>query len=170
MVCFLRSDILENQTAETADESIADQEGIDVPFPIEKFPYKLLFSKEFPFNQDARSVEEKIMDDVRYFINRHLTVDDPYFNEEKNICEIPLANILPFVHDSADLNELRTIVQKEFLINEQDCIEHKLIESSDFEDDEYDEVDDNDAGDHDNDNDEKAQNQQHSCKDDESWD
>lgn len=141
MACFVRLDILQNNL-NVPDEPIEQpldqeqqQQNTDVPFPIEKFPYKLLFNKVFPFNQDARSVDEKIMDDVKYFINRHLHADDPYFNEEKEICEFPLGNILPFVHDAADLNELRTIVQKEFAINAQDCIEHKLHESSDYDSD-----------------------------------
>lgn len=139
MACFVRLDILQNHL-NLMDEPIKQpleqqqqQIAADAPFPIEKFPYKLLFSKVFPINQDARSVDEKIMDDVKYFINRHLNTDDPYFNEEKYICEFPLGNILPFVHDVADLSELRKIVRKEFAINAQDCIEHKLIESSDYD-------------------------------------
>lgn len=173
MVCFIRLDILENHLEHTAESieqpSEQNQRNIDVPFPIQKFPYKLLFSKVFPFNQDARSVEEKIMDDVKYFINRHLNPDDPYFNDEKDICEIPLSNILPFVHDTADLNELRTIVHKEFVINEDDCIERKLIESSDYEQSDS-------GGDDDNNEDyetgqENALNQQLSSKDDDDlWD
>lgn len=165
MVCFIRSDMLGKHTAETVESPSGQQQqqDIDVPFPIEKFPYKLLFSKEFPFNQDARSVEEKILDDVKYFIHRHLNADDPYFNEEKDICEIPLGNILPFVHDTSDLNELRTIIQKEFVVNAGDCIEHKLIESSDYEQSDSDGYDDIDQ--------QNAQNQPISNKDDdESWD
>lgn len=144
MACFVRLDILQKQLSNEPVQQPLEQkqqQDTDVPFPIEKFPYKLLFSKVFPINQDARSADEKIIDDVKYFINRHLSADDAYFNEEKDICEFPLGNILPFVHDVADLNELRKIVRKEFAINAQDCIEHNLHESSDFDQSDYSEDD-----------------------------
>lgn len=170
MACFIRLDILENRlnhTKESIEQPSEQQQNIIVPFPIEKFPYKLLFSKPFPFDQDARSVEEKIMDDVKYFINRHLSADDPYFKEDRDICEIPLANVLPFVHDVADLNELRTIVQKEFVINQEDCIEHKLIEESEYEESDF----GNDDDDYnDNTDQQNAANHQNSNIDDDSWD
>lgn len=160
MACFVRLDVLHNHL--NTDESIDQlQRDTDISiFPIEKFPYKLLFNKAFPINQDARSVEVKIMDDVKYFIHRHLSADDPYFNEEKDLCEIPLENILPFVHDTTDLNELRSILHKEFVINETDCIEHKLAENSDFEQ--------SDDGDN-YENQQHVELHQHSS-DDESWD
>lgn len=169
MVCFIRIDLLEHHldSNETIDAPrTADQQCIDVPFPIEKFPYKLLFSKPFPFNEDARGVEEKIMDDVKYFINRHLTADDQYFDEERDIWIFPLENMLPFVHDATDLKELRAIVQKEFMLNEHDCIEHKLIESSDFDESDY----DDDNRDSDGDAQHGALNQLNCGQDDESWD
>lgn len=166
MVCFVRVDILENDSNSNDQQSTSTQDCTDVPFPVEKFPYKLLSSKPFPFDQDSRSVEEKIMDDVKYFINRHLTADDPYFNEEKDLCVIPLKSMLPFVHDVAHLNELRAIVLKEFPVNEHDCIEHKLVESSDFE---QSDDDDNNDDDHD-DYQQNASNQQNYDFDDESWD
>lgn len=168
MVCFIRLDFLENHsnhTDESIEQPLEEQQNTDVPFPIEKFPYKLLFSKPFPFDQDARSNDEKIMDDVKYFINRHLDTDDPYYNEDKAIYQIPLDNILPFVHDAADLNELRTVVQKEFVINQNDCIEQKPIEDSDYEEDDYDQDDDN------NTDQQNAENPNNSnIDDDESWD
>lgn len=120
-----------------------------------------MFSKPFPVDQDARSTDEKIMDDIKYFVSRHMTYDDPYFNEERGIYIIPLENVLPFVHDVADLNGLRTVAQKEFAINDHDCIEHELIESSDEHSDVDDDNDDAGGG---------QQNQQHCDIDDESWD
>lgn len=168
MACFVRLDLLSSHTDELPRQTFekTQAQNVDVPFPIEKFPYKLLFSKEFPFHQDARSIDEKIMDDVKYFINRHLNSDDPYFNDEKDICEFPLKSMLPFVHDAADLNELRKVVKKEFAVNAQDCIEHKLLEESDDYDQSDYENDDDDGT-----NQQCVPNQQMpNEEDDESWD
>lgn len=140
MATFVRKDILQllNNYDASDEGTVADGSDTEVVFPIEKFEYRLLFSNEFPYDQDVRTVEEKILDDVKYFINRHLYDDDPYFDYEKNICEFPIEHIFRFVHDSSDLNEMRTIIRKEFVINEKDCVEHKLPEESDFEFDDHD--------------------------------
>lgn len=132
MVCFVRKDLLEILHNDPATVSL-EQMDPEVVFPVEKFNYELLFSKPFPFHVDARSTDEKILDAVKYFINRHLYTDDPFFDEEKNIFEFPVESIFHFVHDVADTNELRTIIRKEFVINENDCVVHNLPESSDSE-------------------------------------
>lgn len=144
MACFVRKDMLSYLTKNTSTDQIqmtpdAERDS-DVIFPIEKFPYNKLFTKDFPYDQDCRSREEKILDDVKYYLHRHLSVDDPYFNENQDNFEFPIKDIYNFVHDVTDLNELRTIVRKEFEINERDCIAQNLPEYSDFEsnDDEYD--------------------------------
>lgn len=149
MATFVRKDMLQllngydapDEFTPSTDESQPDE----VVFPIEKFQYELLFSKEFPYNQDARSVEEKIIDDVKYFMNRHLYEDDQYFVEDKNIFHFPVKDIFLHVHEASDLDEMRAIIRKEFVINEQDCVEHELPIESDSEPSEFEEdVEDND--------------------------
>lgn len=127
MLQFLNKDVTNNEA--TPSISLIEIDP-DVIFPIEKYNYKLLFSKIFPYDQDARTNEEKIMDDAKYFINRHLYDDDGYFNDEKNICEFPVIEIFQCVHEAADLNEFRTILCKEFVINENDCVVHKVYEDT----------------------------------------
>lgn len=142
MALFVRLDMVKllkspDTHAEAAEQSV-DESDTEVVFPIEKFKYELLFHKEFPYDQDSRSLEEKILDDVKYFINRHLYDDDPYYDYEKNICEFPIEDIFRFVHDASDLDEMRKIIRKEFVINDKDCVEQTLPESeySDYVSDE----------------------------------
>lgn len=145
MAVFVRKDMLEilsnNSTEEIAPSS--DRPDSDVVFPINKIQYELLFSKEYPYHCDTRSTEQKILDDVKYFIHRHLTADDVFFNEDRDICEFPVEEIFKFVHDADDLDEMRTIIRKEHVINDKDCVEQKLDDESDYEqDDDYDDYDD----------------------------
>ncbi|XP_031639577.1 small RNA 2'-O-methyltransferase [Contarinia nasturtii] len=134
---FVRKDMLELLNEDTPDGIapplvVTDSE---VVFPIEKFDYKLLFSKKFPYDEDDRSYEEKIIDDVHYFINRNL---DTYLNEERNICEFPITEIFHCVRDVANIDELRTIIRAEFVVNENDCVEKALPENDDSEISDYD--------------------------------
>lgn len=138
MVCFVRKDMLHIlQNSDDASKDLSsiclDQTDSEVVFPLEKFNYELLYSKPFPFDQETRTTDERILDDVKYFINRHLYVDDPFFDEDKNTFEFPVESIFHFVHDATDTNELRTIIRKEFVINENDCVVHDLPQSSDSE-------------------------------------
>lgn len=167
MATFVRNDMLQFLNDLDAPDKVTqsvDESDTEVVFPIEKFEYKLLYSKDFPYDQDARTKEEKILDDVKYFINRHLYDEDPYFDSEKNICEFPVEEIFRFVHDASDLDEMRKIIRKEFVINDKDCVEHKLPEESDAEfsdyDNDYEDKDDVDEG-----NDDHAP-----VQDDDDWD
>ncbi|XP_055311458.1 small RNA 2'-O-methyltransferase [Sitodiplosis mosellana] len=149
MATFVRKDMLPLLNGLDATDDVTppvdESDTEEVVFPIEKFKYKLLFSKEFPYDQDSRSLDEKILDDVKYFINRHLYDDDLYFDQEKNICEFPVEDIFRHVHDASDLNEMRSIIRKEFVINDKDCVEHKLPEESGSEFSEYDDEDGEDV-------------------------
>lgn len=139
MVTFARIDMIKLLENESIDILTFDRSNSDVEFPIDKFNYQLLFRKEFPFHNDCRTTGEKIMDDVKYFINRHSYEDDGYYDYEKDLCIFPIEAIFQCVHDAADLDQMRTIILKEFVINAQDCVEYKLpvetqSESSDDED------------------------------------
>lgn len=150
MATFVRKDMLQllnghgapDEVTPPTDESHTDE----VVFPIEKFKYELLFSKEFPYDQDARSLEEKIIDDVKYFMNRHLYEEDQYFVDERGgIFYFPVKDIFRHVHEASDLDELRAIIRKEFVINDQDCVERELPKECESELSEYEEdVQDND--------------------------
>lgn len=136
MVTFVRTDmikLLNDASAEPTSQT--DRSNSEVVFPLEKFKYNLLFSKEFPYDQDARTPQEKIIDDVKYFIHRHSCENSLYFDYEKDIFEFPVPNIFPFIHEVINIDELRTIIRTEFVINENDCIVYKLPEDSDFDDD-----------------------------------
>lgn len=137
MVCFVRKDILQILLDKDSSEDLPslsiNRPNCEVVFPIEKFNYELLFSKVFPYSEETRTMEERILDDVKYFINRHLYEDDPFFDEEKNIFQFPIETIFSFVHDATDTNELRAIIRKEFVINDNDCVEHNMPEPSDSE-------------------------------------
>lgn len=146
MAIFVRKDMLEILSNDSTDEptsviSSFDPLDSEVVFPIEKIQYELLFRKEFPFDCDTRTTREKMLDDVKYFINRHLHYDDPYFDEERDICVFPVEDIFRFVHDASDLDELRTIIRKEFVINGEDCVESKLEVESDESDPDDDQED-----------------------------
>lgn len=172
MVCFVRKDMREllSNGSSNVQSSSNDRPDTDVVFPINKFPYELLYRKEFPYDQDTRSAEEKIMDDVKYFINRHMYVDgnNHYYDEERDIFEIPVEHIFQFVHDVSDLNELRSIIRKQFEINEKDCIVEKMLQNSDFDesDNDYD-YEDNDAS---KTNEHEYEKKQSLTNEDESWD
>lgn len=175
MVTFVRKDMLEILLNDGSNDELSKSQPLEQPdsevvFPIDKCNYKLLYRKDYPYDQDIRSADEKILDDVKYFINRHLCEEGAYFDEDRNICEFPIENIFHFVHDVADMNELRKIIRKEFVINEKDCIEQNIPVDDDYEldqsDDDYENHDN-----HANDLEKNTEgNQSVTSADDESWD
>lgn len=147
MACFVRKDLVSLLSSTDSNENlVSNQETIDeddeVIFPINKFQYRHLFKYVFPKKpEDTRSQEEIVLDEVKYFINRHAYNDNNiYFNYEKNSLEIPLKDFVPYVHNIVDENELRGILQKTFAINEMDCVIHEIEDSgsSDLNDEYYD--------------------------------
>lgn len=139
MVCFVLKEMVEVLNDEEPQATVSLQQPLsEIKFPIEKFRYELLFRKVFPFDEDTRNSDEKALDDVKYFINRHRYEDDPFFNDEKNIYEFPIENILQFVDNFDDVNALRAIIQKEFTIDINDCIVCPVLESSGSEQDDVD--------------------------------
>lgn len=66
------------------------------------------------------------MDDVKYFIHRNSYEENPYFDYEKDVCTFPVKDIYPFIHEANDIDELRAIICKEFVINENDCLVYQL--------------------------------------------
>lgn len=143
MACFVQKQLVSLLRSTNSNENLLlDPEAIDeddeVIFPIEKFQYQHLFKYEYPKKPlETRSHEEIVLDDAKYFINRHSSDDDIYFNYEKNYLEIPISDFVPYVHNVVDEDELRTILQKTFEINEMDCVVYEIEDSrsSDLDDD-----------------------------------
>lgn len=109
---------------------------------------------------------EKIMDDVKYFIYRNLSIDDPYFNEEKDICEFPVQDIFQFVHYAVEIDEMRKIIRQDgYEINEEDCVEQKLPSESESEQSDYSEQDAEETAENNTRADHQAENAE-----DENWD
>lgn len=106
----------------------------EVIFPIEQFEYKQLFDYVYPINEDRRSHSEMVLDDAKYFINRHLNMDGRYYNSDLDAFEFPVRDIYYYTQDAADTNELRTVLQSAFKINENDCVVYKELSSSSEED------------------------------------
>lgn len=168
LACFVRKDILQASQNDSSSDKNAEssiRSNTEIVFPVEKIEYELLYSKEFPYDQDTRTTNEKILDDVKYFFHRHLSADDSYFNEERDICEFPVEDIFRFVHDAVEIDEMRSIIRQDgFEINEQDCVEHKLPsdsdpEQSDSDEQDADETDENNSQDH------RTENAQDDCWD-----
>lgn len=139
MACFVRRDLL-NEPPLVAENNTAEPDVS--PFPVEKFEYKLLFQNEFPLNEDSRTNDEIIMDNVEYFFNRFIYKfdEDFYYNMERDRYEFPLQEIYECVHEAPDYDELKSVVMKRYRIEENDSVivpipvDHSS--SSDFEESE----------------------------------
>lgn len=132
IACFVRNDVLDK------DASII---STDDEMPVGNFEYKQLFEYVYPVDVDKRSRSEIIMDDAKYFINRHSDEDGRYFIYAQNAFEFPVRDIFEFVAESYDENELRTILRKEFVINENDCVIVDAQHESDYSDvEDYNEI------------------------------
>lgn len=148
MACFVRLDILKLLPKQSIDESSIlpnddDLSDDEVIYPIEKFPYKLLYKIDHPYENDPRDRTQVMIDDAKYFINRHLSNEGLYFNEDKNVYEFPIESMIPFIEEADDINELRCLLRKaEYSIDDNDCVvvqpeEDSESEHSDYYDDYY---------------------------------
>ncbi|CAH0553319.1 unnamed protein product [Brassicogethes aeneus] len=77
------------------------------------FKNKFLEKIEYPYEQDSRTQEEKLIDEFKYRVNYFGQPYGRFFNEETNRSEIPLDSIL-YGPDGAFLGvpELNTLLQK----------------------------------------------------------
>lgn len=128
IACFVHRDLLTedsdgDQHLNAKEEDKIKLIELNLPYPIEKFEYKLLFKYDFPINVDDRSQEKIILDSVEYFINRYRYAEDIYFNFERDLYEIPVNDIYQCVPETSEIDELRRILLKEFTINQNDCVE-----------------------------------------------
>lgn len=115
-----------------SEQSVVSAMSTDttVVYPIEKFPYKLLFSHEFPEFVETRSYTNIILDDVKYFIHRHTVDDSMFLDEDSNTLIIPIDEMFPFVHQAASVAELRETVQNYYTIDNNNCIVYSLNDDS----------------------------------------
>lgn len=122
-----------NKSQENADRlQVPEQNGsmdptdTTVVYPIEKFPYKLLFSTEYPEFIETRSHINIILDDVKYYIHRHTVDDSRFFDEDSNSLIMPIEEMMPFVHEAASVAELREIIKNDYTIDSNNCIVYSL--------------------------------------------
>lgn len=131
-------DQYENEAEST--ESETSTTDTTVVYPIEKFPYKFLFSYEFPAYVETRSHVEVVMDSVKYFITRNSIDESRFLDEDRNALVIPVSDLFVCVHEAASEAELRNIIEKEYVL-ENDCIVHSMENeesdtSTDYDEDE----------------------------------
>lgn len=110
-----------NSQSNDDPQSVSAGDQTEGAFPIEKFPYKSLFKFDHP--HDKRDRIQIVLDDVQYFIRRHIYHEDPYFNDSRNLFQFPIEEIFHYVHDAVDVDDLRSILleNKDFVI-ENDCV------------------------------------------------
>lgn len=129
MAVFIRKDVLDDQFKLTEDDN---EQGVN--------EYELIYDVDYPYIPDERTHTEKILDEVKFQINRCKRIDR-YINYDKEIYEIPLQDILnfliPLVKSVSELNM--------FLVsNHYEIVNDKLImkvEDDDIYDDIYDDID-----------------------------
>lgn len=123
MACFVRRDLLDEPSVDTVTATNSTDTN-ECPFPIEKFNYKLLFENEFPIDEDKRTVEEVIMDNVVHFFNRFTYKFDEefFYNYERDRYEFPMQQIYECVHEAPDYEQLKNIVMKKYRIEENDIV------------------------------------------------
>lgn len=123
IACFAHENLLSMKNEPTklipSSESLLDNEVI---FPIRKIEYERLFKYDYPFYVEKRTRADVIMDDAKYFINRNLREDGKYFNSELEHFKIPFNEIFCSIPEVDDESEVRTILRKEFNIDNNDCV------------------------------------------------
>lgn len=56
--------------------------------------YELILSVDYPYYIDERSLEEKILDELKYKISLLSNVNGRFFNDDRNRAEIPIPQLL----------------------------------------------------------------------------
>ncbi|XP_037948753.1 small RNA 2'-O-methyltransferase [Teleopsis dalmanni] len=118
---FARKDIL-NEPLFSPIQSFEDDK-------FDNNQYKQLRTVNYPFNEDSRSKEEKILNEVEYHVNRCKRIDR-FYNREKEIYQIPISLILSHIeHLDGTENELLHIlssnnykVENDFIYCEDDSL------------------------------------------------
>lgn len=123
MACFVRRDLLNEQLGDSESGTVEADES---PFPVDKFEYKLMFTNEFPImiDDDSRTEEEIIMDNVESFFNRFIYRFDEefYFNVDRDRYEFPLQQIYECVYNAPDIDQLRKVLMGKYHIGEDDIV------------------------------------------------
>lgn len=130
------------ETMDQCVERCYETDKADVYYPIEKHPYKLICSHEYPWERRDRLTI--IRDQVhRALDSLFFVARSPYKNKQKQLIIISIADLLTHIrpiHNAPDVSEheLRDIVKSEFALDDKDTIVYPYYNfDSDSEDDEY---------------------------------
>lgn len=110
MALFIRKDFLASLNDEQPE--YVESEAQEV-IPCDE--YKLIHSVEYPHFRDMRSLDEKVLDECKYHIQRYRSMEEEYFNYEADRFEISIqqvANACWQITD--DLNVIRIILKEHF--------------------------------------------------------
>ncbi|XP_017108196.2 small RNA 2'-O-methyltransferase [Drosophila bipectinata] len=123
---FVRKDFLDMELVEPLNSS---------PTFESKEPYKLLYSVDYPFSVDTRTVKEKIWSEVEFEINRFKRAQDISENDTEydqvSGYKIPIADLLTRIqHEDASKDVLMELFQEKSLEVNDDCV---IIPESDEE-------------------------------------
>lgn len=123
---FIRSDLLHERSEMNAAENNCQIS----PFPVEKFPYKLIFQYEFPVHVETRTPDEIALEKINMFFNTYLFRYDEeyYYNYEKDLYEFPLATIRYVAfHDAIETDEIKRILTGKYTIK-NDVVEVPIVD------------------------------------------
>lgn len=135
LVLFIRNDFYESLETDNEVEEVEESNDTEISnIPCDS--YELLSSYDYPFHQDNRNRNEKILDEAKYHVNRLRTMEDMYYSEENDRLEIPLAVVVECCWEfNADINEIRSILENEFKIENEMLIFKMYDNESDIDDD-----------------------------------
>lgn len=141
MGLFIRKDFIESlERAEDEIEAVTEESRDEPVF--ESADYKLIHSVKYPFFRDTRSLDEKILDECKYHVQR-LQSEDDFFNFDDNRYEIPIETIAACCWQvSEDSAAIGRIIKENFETEQAFIILSPLEDPYDsYEDDYYNEED-----------------------------
>lgn len=100
--------------------------------------YKVIYAVDYPHNQDERSKEQKILDEINYYISQSKNIPK-YFNRERCIYQVPWRNLLDYTKSVGGTEkELLNILEKSDFKVENDFIILPENDENDYDSEELD--------------------------------
>jgi len=118
LALFLRKDLLEALEQTKAENETEIECFLEQPqqqlIPCDD--YSLVYTVDYPFFQDLRNREEKLLDDCKYYLNKWRYFDC-YLNDDFNRVEVPLDQLAGSCGDEVTVEEILELIKEMYTID-----------------------------------------------------